>query len=133
MRPLFAFAVLIIFVTSMGAEEPFAFATVPGKLPKQVAPGEYAIRIVPNIEKYTFDGSEVVELEVRTAVHELVLNAADMEITAAKIDNKPIPSNAITIDNKSELLRLALSTELAKGSHTLSLKFSGKINQQGRG
>ena len=52
----------------MKAEGPFDFATTPGKLPKQVVPTDYAIRIVPNIEKVIFTGTETVKLSVRALV-----------------------------------------------------------------
>ena len=35
----------------MSAEKPFDFAVTPGKLPKQVVPTEYSVRVVPNIDK----------------------------------------------------------------------------------
>ena len=44
----------------MKAEKPFDFAATPGKLPKQVVPTDYPIRILPNIEKLTFTGTETV-------------------------------------------------------------------------
>src|SRR5262249_60942280 len=43
------------------------------------------------------------------------------------------PASAIKIDNKNELLTLALPSELGIGEHTLTLRFAGKINQQGQG
>src|SRR5439155_15402891 len=55
------------------------------------------------------------------------------EISNASINDKPIPKGAIKIDNKNELLTIALPSQLPAGSHTLALGFSGKINQQGRG
>ena len=41
----------------VNAEEKFDFAITPGKLPKDVLPLEYAIRITPDLEKLTFIGS----------------------------------------------------------------------------
>ena len=117
----------------MSAEKPFDFAVTPGKLPKQVVPTEYSIRIVPKIDKLTFSGTETVKLEVHTPVRELVLNALEIEVTSVSIDKKQVPQDAVKIDNKNELLRISLSSELSAGAHTLSLSFSGKINQQGRG
>lgn len=117
----------------MTAEKPFDFAGTPGKLPKQVFPTEYSVRIVPDMKKLTFSGTETVKLEVTAAVRELVLNALEIEIARASIDEKPVPQDAVKIDNKNELLKIALSSELPGGAHTLSLNFSGKINQQGRG
>jgi aminopeptidase N len=133
MRPLLILALLFSFLANLIAEKPFDFATTPGKLPKQVVPAEYSIRIVPNVAKLTFTGSETVKLSVHSPVHQLVLNALDMEIASATVDGKALPKTAIKLDKKQELLTIALSSELPAGDHTLALDFSGKINQQGQG
>src|SRR5438477_7686516 len=127
----------------MTAEDPFSFKDTPGKLPKEVVPTDYSIRIVPNIEKLTFSGTETVRLSVRKPVRQLVLNALELEISEASLDGKPLSKSAINIDKERELLSFALPSEsatgrirrgeLAAGDHTLALSFSGKINQQGQG
>ena len=117
----------------MHAEKPFDFLTTPGKLPKEVVPTEYSIRIVPKIDNFTFTGTDTVELIVKRPVHQLVLNALELEIMKASLDGKALPESAIKIDKEKELLTLALPSELAPGEHRLSLTFSGKINQQGQG
>lgn len=117
----------------MSAEKPFDFATTPGKLPKQVVPEEYAIRITPDLGKFTFAGSETIKLNVRQPVRQLVLNALELKITSAAVDGKAIPPSAIKLDPKEELLTIALASELPAGPHSLELKFTGKINQQGQG
>jgi len=55
------------------AEEPFAFARTPGKLPKTVVPMEYSVMLVPDLERGTFRGTMRVTLDVRAAVPALVL------------------------------------------------------------
>jgi aminopeptidase N len=72
-------------------------------------------------------------LSARSSVHQLVLNALELDIEAASLDGKELPRSAINIDKEKELLTLALPSELASGDHTLALSFSGKINQQGQG
>ncbi|PYL38382.1 MAG: aminopeptidase, partial [Verrucomicrobia bacterium] len=133
MRLLLLLAISFIFGAELNAEKPFNFESTPGKLPKQVVPLEYSIRIVPNIDRLTFTGTETVKLDVRSPVRELMLNALEIEIANASIDDKPIPKGAIKIDNKNELLTIALPSQLPAGLHMLALSFSGKINQQGRG
>ncbi|MDQ2824951.1 MAG: M1 family metallopeptidase [Verrucomicrobiota bacterium] len=117
----------------MHAEKPYDFATTPGKLPKEVVPTEYSIRIVPNIDKLTFTGTEAVRVSVRVPVRQIVLNAAGLDVASASVNDKPLPKLAIKIDKKQELLTLALPSELSPGDHALTLSFSGLINQQGRG
>src|SRR5437762_7565512 len=74
-----------IFPASMQGEKPFDFASTPGKLPKQVVPTDYSIRIVPDIDKLTFTGTETVKLEVRAPVREIVLNVSEIEIASASV------------------------------------------------
>src|SRR6266571_3776174 len=135
MRSVFFFLCLFstLFANSMSAEKPFAFATTPGKLPKEVVPTGYSIRIVSDIDKLTFSGTETVKLSAHSPVHRLVLNALELKITGASLDGKALLESAIRIDEKTELLTLELPSQLAAGDHTLALSFSGKINQQGQG
>jgi aminopeptidase N len=129
-------ALLVFFlIRSLAAtvEKPFNFNETPAKLPKEVIPTEYAIRIVPNLDNFTFAGSETVKLNVRSPVHQLMLNGLELKIQAALVDGKELPAPAIKTDNGKELLTLTLPSELAAGDHTLALRFTGKINQQGQG
>ncbi|MFN2507698.1 MAG: M1 family metallopeptidase [Chthoniobacterales bacterium] len=123
---------LTIFST-LPAEKPFDFESTPGKLPKFVVPEEYAIRITPDVKKLGFSGSETIKLNVRKPARELVLNALEIEITAASVDGKAVPKSAIKLDPKQETLSVRLDAELQPGSHTVSFEFTGKINQQGQG
>ena len=130
------FALLVLFsVPSLvrAVEKPFNFNETPGKLPKEVVPTEYSVRIVPNIDNFTFAGTEIVKLKVGSRVREFVLNALELKTEAASVDGKELPVSAMKIDRENELLTLTLSSELAPGDHTLALRFSGKINQQGQG
>ncbi len=136
MRPsflLFSFALFPTFLATAMAEKPFDFAATPGKLPKQIVPQEYAIRITPDLKKFTFTGTETVKLDVRKPVREIVLNALEMEIASASVDDKAVAKSAIKLNAKEQTLTIALPAELQPGTHTLSLAFSGKINQQGQG
>ena len=133
MRYWFLAGFLLLGLSPMKAENKFDFAGTPGKLPKDVRPVEYAIRIAPDLEKLTFTGSETVQLDVFKPVGKLVLNALEMEITAAAIDDQPLPPTSIKLDPVEQTLTLALPHELAAGDHQLALKFRGKINPQGQG
>src|SRR5215510_4616222 len=131
---LLAFLVLFSVTSLVGSvEKPFNFNETPGKLPKVVVPTEYAVRIVPNIDNFTFAGSATVKLNVRRSVHQLVLNGLELKIEAALVDDKELPLSAIKTDNEKELLTVTLPSELAIGDHALTLRFTGKINQQGQG
>src|SRR5205823_12680411 len=78
-------------------------------------------------------GSETVKLNVQKPVTKLVLNALEMEISGASIDEQPLPKKAIALNAAEQTLTLSLPNELLAGAHQLALKFSGKINAQGQG
>jgi aminopeptidase N len=129
----FLIAEFLIVSSVPASENPFSFKDTPGKLPKDVVPTDYSVRIVPDIDKLTFVGTETVKLNARSHVRKLVLNALELKIESASIDGKELPASTINTDSKNELLTLRLSSELGTGEHTLTLRFTGKINQQGQG
>ncbi|HZE57824.1 MAG TPA: M1 family metallopeptidase [Chthoniobacterales bacterium] len=117
--------------TTLTAEKPFDFTSAPGKLPKNVVPEEYAIRITPDLEKKTFSGSETIKVTAREPVKQVMLNALEIKIGKATIDGKAVPASAVRIDEKQETVTIA--SELPAGNHELNLEFTGKINQRGQG
>src|SRR5438093_7372534 len=133
MRIRTVFVILFALPLTMNGETPYTFANTPGKLPKQVVPLEYSIRIVPDVSKFTFSGSETVKLKATAPVRELVLNSLELEIAKASIDRTQLSPAAINLDQDNELVTIALPRGAAQGDHTLALEFSGKITPKGRG
>src|SRR6266853_2744009 len=133
MRVLVASTVLFALLTTTDAENPYEFASTPGKLPKQVVPLEYSVRIVPDLAKLTFAGSEGIKVKATPSIRELVLNSAELEIAKASVDGIHLSPDAIKLDPNNELLTIALPNELPAGEHTIALEFSGKITPKGRG
>ncbi|PYL39442.1 MAG: hypothetical protein DMF36_05455, partial [Verrucomicrobia bacterium] len=77
---LFLLAELAIMSSAPASEKPFSFKDTSGKLPKEVVPTDYSVRIIPDIDKLTFAGTETVKLDVRSRVRQLVLNALELKI-----------------------------------------------------
>jgi len=133
MRVSVALTVSFALLTTMDAENPYEFANTPGKLPKQVVPLEYSIRIIPDVAKFMFAGSETVKIKATAPIRELVLNSLELDIAKASIDGIQLPPDTIKLDPNNELLTIALPNELKVGEHSLALEFSGKITPKGRG
>src|SRR5206468_1041455 len=79
---VFLMAEFSIMSSPFASEKPFSFKDTPGKLPKDVVPTDYSVRIVPDIDKLTFAGTETVKLTARRRVRQLVLNALELKIEA---------------------------------------------------
>src|SRR5262249_993722 len=103
----------------------------PGKLPKTVVPIHYALDLTPDLDKLTFSGSEVVDIEVVAPTERLVLNAVDMTIEAAAIEGEARPE--ITSDAAAQTVPFALPPASAAGRPQLRVPFTGRINRFGRG
>src|SRR5690348_12411090 len=71
------------------ADPTYSFGTTPGRLPKDVVPVRYTIDLAPDLNAKTFVGEEAVEIEVRQPTQRVVLNAADVTITAAELLDEP--------------------------------------------
>jgi aminopeptidase N len=123
----------ILALTNAFAEAKFDFATTPGKLPKDLRPTEYAIRVEPDLDKLNFTGSETVKFQADKPAKKIILNSTELEILFASIDGQELPREAIELNPAEQLLTLNLPNELAVGEHEFAAKFRGKINAQGQG
>lgn len=123
----FFFALLTI---SAFAEEPFVFEKTPGRLPKDVLPKHYAIRIDANIEAATFVGSVDVDVEVTKPVRTLILNSLGLAISKASADGEAV---AAKVDDAAQFLTLTAPKELSAGKHRVRIEFSGKLNEAPQG
>src|SRR5579883_3343065 len=122
---------LLLAVGRAAAEPAFSFAATPGKLPKTVAPIRYALDLIPDLDKLSLSGSEVVDIEVMAPAERLVLNAVDMTIDAAAVDSEA--ASAIAPDADAQTVTFAFPHPIAAGRHQLRISFTGRINRFGRG
>ena len=104
-----------------------------GRLPRQVAPRHYALHLRPDLEAATFTGTVAIDVEVVEACAEVVLNAAELEVTAVTVVAAgQAVEPEVTLDEGAE--RLVLSgLELRPGPARLELAFTGTLNDRLRG
>ena len=113
------------------AGEPFSFERTPGRLPKDVLPKSYRIRIEPDIERAAFAGTVEIDVEVREPVRTFTLNALGLTVRSATLDQDDTLS--AETDAAKQFLTLASRGEIAKGAHTLRIEFSGAMTEQPQG
>src|SRR4249920_2698802 len=81
-RSLLALAAALCLGQAL-AEPRFSFSTTPGKLPKDVVPRHYALRIVPQGD--SFDAEAEIYIDVAKPVSAIVLNAVELRFKSAKL------------------------------------------------
>ncbi len=103
----------------------------PYRLPRTVVPRRYELRLEPDLEEFTFVGSVAVDVEVLVSVDEIVLNAAELDITGGDLDGVALAG--IDYDTEHERAVLKLVEPAPPGTARLNLRFTGTLNDRLRG
>ena len=112
-------------VLPVRAAAAFSFATVPGRLPKNILPVDYTIAITPNAVTRTLQGKESVTLDFKEPSATIVLNSLNETLDAVRFDGQPV-KNVVTSDDQ-QLTTVTLPVAAAVGRHTLAFSYQGKI------
>ncbi len=101
-------------------------------LPATVRPARYAIRLEPDLERFTFDGEETVAIDVSQPVSEIVLNAIELEVHSAALKGNGVSLTArdIRLDAGRETATLDFGESVAPGRYDLALTFTGTLNDK---
>jgi aminopeptidase N len=126
-----ALCVPAILRAQTGEPAPFSFDSAGGRLPKDVVPLLYRIRIVPDVESHTFSGSEVIQLRIRRPADSLQLNSLNEKLRDVRLDDRPAKN--VVSDDARQLTTITLTRRLAPGIHTLRFSYSGRIGEEPRG
>jgi puromycin-sensitive aminopeptidase len=104
-------------------------------LPRHARPRRYELELRPDLEAARFEGDVTVELDLLERSDRLVLNAVDLDITAARIDSADGTDRtpALTSDAEGQTVTFRFAPPLEPGRHRLSMDFTGELNDQLRG
>ncbi|MBW3575022.1 MAG: M1 family metallopeptidase [Actinobacteria bacterium] len=102
------------------------------RLPRTVVPRRYELRIEPDLDTSTFDGTAAIAVEITEPVDEVVLNAVELEILEVELTAADGTRRAAQpdLDPRTERLTLALAETAHAGDWTLHLRFRGVLNDK---
>ena len=103
----------------------FQFAMAPGRLPKNVVPLEYSIELKPDAAARKIAGAESIVLDVKEATSTIQFNSLNQTLSSVLVDGKPVQN--VVSDDAKQLTTITLKAPMAKGRHTLSFDYTGKI------
>ena len=104
----------------------------PYRLPTTVIPERYEITLAPDLFHWTFAGEETISVDVREAVCEIVVNAAELELHEASLflaGGKVLPAS-VRLDAENEQAALCFAEPVPTGRNQLQIKFSGILNDK---
>jgi len=107
----------------------------PYRLPRHVIPSRYDLRIEPDLRSHSFTGHEVVTLSVVEPTTDIVLNAAELEVSSALLSDEGSPPRMGTVQMDEDLqrCRITFPSIVSPGEWTLALAFRGALNDKLRG
>ncbi|HEX2849511.1 MAG TPA: M1 family metallopeptidase [Acidimicrobiales bacterium] len=102
------------------------------RLPRTVVPVRYELRLEPDLDAFSFAGAERVEVEVREALATVVLNAAELDITAARLVDPAgrTLTGSVALDADTERATITLDGTADPGTWYLETEFTGTLNDQ---
>ena len=101
------------------------------RLPKNVTPRRYELRLEPDLNAFTFKGEESVAITVNEAARAIVLNALELEIDSAIAERGGKSLKAtVELEPARERAHLRFGEELAPGEWTLKIVFRGVLNDK---
>lgn len=140
-RHLLVAALLCLFSFSVFAQSapayqpgvsPFSFALTPGALPKSVAPKRTTVHFDLDPYSDSFSGIVTHLIDVVQPTSKVMLHSSDLVIERALLKGSDVPL-VVSADKASQTITLSTPSELAVGSHEITLHFSGKLNANGYG
>lgn len=99
------------------------------RLPSNVTPRHYVLRIDPDIEAETFTGSVAIEIEIDQPCSEITLNSEALTISAVSVATPGSEPIAVAFSIDDELQRLTLTGDFAAGDAVVSCSFSGAFDE----
>ena len=101
-------------------------------LPTSVLPRKYRITLKPDLTNFTFDGNESVDVSVVEATPEIVLNAVELDIASASLQQNgaSTAADSITFDEARQTVTLGFPNAIAAGDATLDISFTGILNDR---
>jgi len=104
----------------------------PYRLPTNVVPERYEIKLTPDLSTARFAGEEKVSIQVIQPVRQIIVNAAELEFQAVSIKGlggKLVQGNVV-LDSENEQAAFNFPEILNPGRWELQITFSGILNDK---
>ncbi|RDW77149.1 hypothetical protein BP6252_05202 [Coleophoma cylindrospora] len=103
-------------------------------LPANVIPKHYHLTLEPDFEKFTFDGTVIIDLDVVEETTSISLNTLELDIHSTKIlsGSQTISSTPeLTYNESTQTTKVAFEKTISPGSKAqMEIKFTGQLNDK---
>lgn len=104
-------------------------------LPGSVVPGNYSLRLHPDLQKFTFSGKQTIDVQVKESVKVVKMNSAEIEVSCASFlcNGASVSASSIQANAEEETLTLTFPDNLPVGQGQVQMEFTGILNDKLRG
>ena len=104
------------------------------RLPTAVLPDEYRLTLTPDLKAATFTGVEEIDVTVKEPTKSITLNSAEIEFQSVTVSAAgKEQTGTVALDKEKEQATFAFPDELPAGKATLSIHYTGILNNELRG
>jgi len=114
----------------------FAFATTmqAERLPQTVRPEHYTLALTPDLKTATFTGVETIDVTLAEPTDRITLNAIELELKSVSVTaGGKEQKTTVALDKDKEQATFTFAEKLPAGKATLSIVYSGILNDKLRG
>lgn len=107
----------------------------PHRLPANVVPSAYNLRMCPDLKQGRFQGQVAIAVAVAKPTDAIVLNALGLEITSARIVSASgtVLTGKVKLDAASERATISVDGMIGAGAWRLELAFNGSLSDKLKG
>ena len=105
-------------------------------VPANVKPWKYRITLEPDFSTFTFTGSEAIQIDILSPTTSITLNSIEIAIQSCSItlsDGTELAAQSTLLNEEDETASFQFGIELPAGEATLSIEFTGELNDKLRG
>lgn len=104
------------------------------RLPSTVVPEHYTLTLTPDLKAATFSGVETIDVTVKEPVSSITLNSAEIVFQSVTVSVAGHEQTAtVSLDKEKEQATFSFPAPLAAGKATLSINYTGILNNELRG
>jgi aminopeptidase N len=114
---------------------PFTAVTAAAqRLPTNVAPRRYTLKLTPNLEAATFKGAETIEVTLKQPSNTITLNSAEIQFQSVEVSFSGKNEKAsVSLDKPKQQATFTFPDTLPAGDATLTIRYTGILNNELRG
>ena len=105
-------------------------------VPTNVKPSKYRITLEPDFTTFAFTGSETIQVEILSPTRSITLNSIEIAIQTCTVtlpDGAVLAARSTLLNEEDETARFQFGAELPVGEATLTIEFTGELNDKLRG